>query len=151
MSVCVAIINNTRKVINHSLYTKFQLLLIIIVLYYVSSSTHIINTFVKILFVGNAELNKRTESSNQPKQLRTIRKRGGLAIAPIILRHFKGHSSSETDVCSDPKSQKPDNSNLSSKPVIIDTPLSIGIEGTTRTSANSTEKNNDTSCVVEES
>ena len=57
------------------------------------------------------------------------------------------------NVYSDPKSQKPDSSNLSSKPVIIETPgenttLSSDIEGTTGTSANTTEENNETSYAV---
>ena len=54
---------------------------------------------------------------------------------------------------SDPKSQKPDNSNSSSKPAIIETPgenttLSSGIENTTGIQADTTEENNDTSCAV---
>ena len=56
-------------------------------------------------------------------------------------------------MCSDPKSQKPDHSNSSSKHNIYETPrentpLSSGIEDTTGTSADVTEDNNDTSCVV---
>ena len=56
-------------------------------------------------------------------------------------------------MCSDPKSQKPDHSNSSSKHNIVETPrentpLSSGIEDTTGTSADATEENNNTSCAV---
>ena len=148
--ICVSMCcyNRQHKKSNKLFFVYIKFLLLIIILYYVSSSTHMINIFVKILFVGNAEIKEKTEQWKPPKRLRVIRKKEG----EIMLEKFKNHASSETEVCSDPKSQKPDNSNLSSKPVdIVDTPLLIGIEGTIETSADSTEENNDTSCVVEES
>ena len=77
------------------------------------------------------------------------------AVLKVIVAHDRKESSTttfEAEVCSDPKSHKPDNFNLSSKPVIVETPgenttLSSGIEDTTGTPADTTEEN-DTSCDV---